>query len=170
MSYIIYKISGTVTDRVYIGYCDKQYDILDHFMVGASRNDDRCDVAFVQSQSGGPLMAEVLAEREDEGDALIERNRARSATSTSFSGPTTWPSHVHKSLSTTAARANDKTFADWRARRLPTAREAYEDKLWSYVQIKQLSQAFGTQQILVDLATLTPFQFEVKYADQLSGE
>lgn len=170
MSYVIYKISGTITDRVYIGYCDKQYNILDHFMVGATRKDERCDVAFVQSQSGGGLTVEVLAERDDESDALFERNRLRSTTPASFSGPTNWPSHVHKMLSASAAQANDKTFVVWRARQQPTARGAYESGLWSYIQIKQLSHAHGSKQIIDDMATLTPFQFEVKYADQLSED
>lgn len=170
MTYVVYRVSSSRDSRVYIGYCPTdETEPLGHFLKGALRKDDRCDVRFFECHGGDSalLQCSVVAAVDSEVEAFDARNSLRSTDPCSFSGPTNWPSGVYDRSCREHPGRFERSKTMWNARRLNTARDAYAAGLWSSTQVRGLLVGHEKAEVVADLDNLTPDQFSLKYASSL---
>ena len=160
--FTVYKITGEVSPLVYIGYCEGD-NPLKSFSIGANRPDaDRKDVAFLDLQ-GDRVAAIVLLQVETEYEAFVERNRLRGNIAESFTAPSAWPQSMWSRMDSTSKETLSKQIADWNKWQLPTARAAYEEKLWDMKDLEGARQKHGRQCIIDALLKLSPLEFHLQY-------
>lgn len=170
-TFVVYRAFGSTPNVSYYGYCTGE-EPLAAFSVGAKRSEmDRGDVRLVQANGGrlDAIEVEVLDAFIDEVSAWISRNDYRSKEIDSITGPTMFPGNIAER----AAKQAPGKVAAWRLhekqRNCATARQAYNLGMWTPKDIMNLSVIHTKHNIVRDLDSMTPQEFELKYQLSLSA-
>jgi hypothetical protein len=170
MPHIVYEISGPNSTSVYIGYCPQDaVEPIAHFLVGATRKEDRGDVRFLADHGNDAtaLRHTVIDKVDSEVEAFDLRNTARATNPFSFTGPSRWPEGAYERSRKDNPSKYEASEKLWKARQMKTARDAYAAGLWTAAQIKGLTAHHDRADVVADLDLLTPNDFGVKYANHL---
>lgn len=168
MSFIVFHVGGPNTTDEYIGYGSNSIDeCRKAFIAGARRSDaDEHRGSWVLVESNGDvdsLTFSPLEEYEDQLEAHDRRNELRAENPLVVTGPSYYPPQIHAAA---LARDPGRTEA-YQLRRKQrshlTARLAYEDKAYTYPQIKDLMDRFGREAVNDDMYILSPAKFYIKY-------
>jgi len=163
--FVVYRVSGTLSDQAYYGYTVNENDIKSHWLLGAKRSEDRGDSALFKLNNcdADLISVQVLDVSEDEVEAWMLRNDYRSSELDSITGPTNWPSGMLERAEQQAPGRSDSWKLNMEMRNASTARQAMQLGKWTFQDIKALSEKYDKKQIVRDLDTLTPYLFQSKY-------
>lgn len=163
--YIVYSVTGKEALHTYYGYGKKDEYQQNFISKAKTMNMNRGDCRLLEELSWKieSLIFEEIETTETEFEAWQLRNELRVINKDSITIPSFFPTTHVRDMELKDANILQKWKKHITCLQQQTARQAWAEGLWTNQEMKNLCTTFSKQEVVKDLDTLTPFEFNTKY-------